>query len=148
MRERRGLHDWVRAGRDGDVLAGLAKHIGDPHPLWTNLCPHVVRDLDARVGRREPRRQWRDDAFRSEARQHGRRQVLAYLVEHRLEDLVAGVAVGVADGDRLVDLVAPAVLLARRRADAAENARERDRPLEDPGRLAPVRCCAARCTRP
>ena len=44
------------------------------------------------------------------------------LVEHRLEDLVAGVAVRVADGDRLVDLVAPAVLLARRRADAPEHA--------------------------
>ena len=61
------------------------------------------------------------------------------LVEHRLDDLVAGVAVGVADRDRLVDLVAPAVLLARRRADPAEDARERDRPLEDPRRLAPVR---------
>ena len=44
------------------------------------------------------------------------------LVEHRLEDLVAGVAMRVADGDRLVDLVAPAVLLARRRADPAEDA--------------------------
>ena len=61
------------------------------------------------------------------------------VVEHRLDDLVAGVAVGVADRDRLVDLVAPAVLLARRRADPAEDARERDRPLEDPGRLAEVR---------
>ena len=60
------------------------------------------------------------------------------VVEHRLDDLVPGVAVAVADGDRLVDLVAPAVLLARRRADPAEHARERDRPLEDPGRLAPV----------
>ena len=44
------------------------------------------------------------------------------VVEHLLEDLVAGVAVAVADGDRLVDLVAPAVLLARRRADATEDA--------------------------
>ena len=60
------------------------------------------------------------------------------LVEHRLEDLVAGVAVAVADGDRLVDLVAPAVLLARGRADPAEDGRERDRPLEDPRALAPV----------
>ena len=60
------------------------------------------------------------------------------LVEHRLEDLVAGVAVAVADGDRLVHLVAPAVLLARRRADPAEHARERDRALEDPRALAPV----------
>ena len=49
------------------------------------------------------------------------RRVLA-LVEHRLEDLVAGVAMAVADGDRLVDLVAPAVLLARRRADPPEDA--------------------------
>jgi hypothetical protein len=61
------------------------------------------------------------------------------VVEHRLEDLVAGVAVRVADRDRLVDLVAPAVLLARRRADPAQHARERDRALEDPGALAPVR---------
>ncbi len=45
----------------------------------------------------------------------------------------------VADRDRLVDLVAPAVLLARRRADPAEDAGERDRPLEDPGGLAEVR---------
>ena len=49
------------------------------------------------------------------------RRILA-LVEHRLDDLVAGVAVRVADRDRLVDLVAPAVLLARRRADPAEDA--------------------------
>ena len=61
------------------------------------------------------------------------------LVEHRLEDLVAGVAVGVADRDRLVHLVAPAVLLARCRADPAEDGREGDRPLEDPGRLPEVR---------
>ena len=60
------------------------------------------------------------------------------LVEHRLEDLVAGVAVAVADRDRLVDLVAPAVLLARRRADPPEDGGERDRPLEDAGALAPV----------
>ena len=60
------------------------------------------------------------------------------LVEHRLEDLVAGVAMAVADGDRLVDLVAPAVLLARGRADPAEDGRERDRPLEDARALAPV----------
>ena len=60
------------------------------------------------------------------------------LVEHRLEHLVAGVAVAVADGDRLVDLVAPAVLLARRRADPTEDGRERDRPLEDARALAPV----------
>ena len=60
------------------------------------------------------------------------------LVQHGLEDLVAGVPVGIADGDRLVDLVAPAVLLARRRADAPEHRRERDRPLEDARALAPV----------
>src|SRR5690348_1097459 len=45
----------------------------------------------------------------------------------------------VADGDRLVDLVTPAVLLARRRADPPEHGRERDRALEDAGTLAPVR---------
>src|SRR5689334_24532928 len=44
----------------------------------------------------------------------------------------------VADGDRLVDLVTPAVLLARRRADPPEHGRERDRALEDARALAPV----------
>ena len=58
--------------------------------------------------------------------------------EHRADDLVAGVAMRVADRDRLVDLVAAAVLLARRRADPPEDARERDGPLEDPGRLPPA----------
>ena len=60
------------------------------------------------------------------------------LVEHRPQDLVAGVAVAVADRDRLVHLVAPAVLLARGGADAAEDAGERDRALEDPHGLPPV----------
>ena len=53
----------------------------------------------------------------------------------RLEDLVAGVAVAVADGDGLLDLVAAAVLLAGRRADAAEHRREGDGALEDARRL-------------
>src|SRR5439155_17131895 len=66
------------------------------------------------------------------------RRVLA-VVEHRPDDLVAGVPMGVADRDRLVDLVTPAMLLARCRADPPEDAREGDRPLEDPGRLAEVR---------
>jgi len=52
------------------------------------------------------------------------------------QDDVAGIAVAVADGDRLVDLVAAAVLLARRRADSAQDRGERDRPLEDSRRLA------------
>ena len=52
-----------------------------------------------------------------------------------LEHLVARVAVAVADRDRLLDLVAAAVLLAGCRADAAEHRRERDRALEDAGRL-------------
>ena len=60
------------------------------------------------------------------------------LVEHRAQDLVAGVAVAVADRDRLVHLVAAAVLLARRGAHAAEDAGERDRALEDPHGLAPA----------
>ena len=68
-----------------------------------------------------------------------RQRRIDVLVEHRLDDLVAGVAVAVADRDRLVHLVAPAVLLARGGADAAEHAGERDRALEDPGGLAPVR---------
>ena len=42
------------------------------------------------------------------------------------------------DVHRLVHLVAPAVLLARRGADPAEHAREGNRPLEDPGGLAEV----------
>ena len=60
------------------------------------------------------------------------------VVEHGLQDLVAGIAVAVADGDRLVYLIAPTVILARRRADATEDAGERDRPLEDARALAPV----------
>src|SRR5690349_1453825 len=44
----------------------------------------------------------------------------------------------VADGDRLVDLVAPAVLLARRRAHPPEHRGKRNGPLEDPGGLAEV----------
>src|SRR3990172_2545719 len=50
--------------------------------------------------------------------------------------LVALVAVAVADGDGLLDLVAPAVLLAWRRADPTEDAGEGDGPLEDARRLA------------
>src|SRR5690349_13049582 len=60
------------------------------------------------------------------------------LIEHRLEDLVASVPMRVTDRDRLVDLVAAAVLLARRRAHSAEHRRERDRALEDARALAPV----------
>ena len=60
------------------------------------------------------------------------------LVEHRPQDLVARVAVAVADRDRLVHLVPAAVLLARGGAHAAEHAGERDRALEDAHRLAPV----------
>ena len=41
---------------------------------------------------------------------------------HRQDHLVAGVPVAVADRDRLVHLVAAAVLLARGGADAAEDA--------------------------
>ena len=54
----------------------------------------------------------------------------------RREDDVAGVAVAVADRDRLVHLVAAAVLLAWRRADAAQDRGERDGALEDARRLA------------
>ncbi len=49
---------------------------------------------------------------------------------------VAGVAVAVPDGDRFVHFVAPAVVLARGGADAAQDRGERDGPLEDAGRLA------------
>src|SRR5664280_2056871 len=53
----------------------------------------------------------------------------------RRQDLVAGVAVAVSNGDRLVHFVAAAVVLARSRADAAQDRREGDRPLEDAGGL-------------
>ena len=53
----------------------------------------------------------------------------------RLEHLVAGVAMAVADRDGLFHLVPAAVLLARGRADAAEHAGERDGALEDARRL-------------
>ena len=52
------------------------------------------------------------------------------------QDDVTGVAVAVADGDRLVHLVAAAVLLARRRADSPKDRREGNRPFEDSCRLA------------
>ncbi len=54
----------------------------------------------------------------------------------RLQDHVPGVAVAVSDGYRLVHFVAPAVFLAGRGADAAEDRRERDGALEDARRLA------------
>ena len=62
------------------------------------------------------------------------RRLDAFLL--RRQDLVAGIAVAVADGDRLVHFVATAVILARRRADPAQDRREGDRALEDAGRLA------------
>jgi hypothetical protein len=101
---------------------------------------HVVAVQEKVVGGAHPGRAGADDRRPSAGpglRLERQRRVDP-VVEHRLEDLVAGVAVAVPDGDRLVDLVAPAVLLARRRADPPEDAGERDRPLEDPGRLAPV----------
>ncbi len=101
---------------------------------------HVVAG-DQQVVRRGPsRRPGPDDGDPTPGARldlEGHRWIDA-VVEHRLQDLVAGVPMRVADGDRLVHLVAPAVLLARSRADAAENRRERDRPLEDARRLAPV----------
>ena len=120
--------------------------LGDPvaeHPAGRRVAledGHVVTGQEQVVGRAHPGRAGADDgrpppALRLRLERQRRVDVL---VEHRLEDLVAGVAMAVADGDRLVDLVAPAVLLAGRRADPAEDAREGDRPLEDPGRLAPV----------
>ena len=99
---------------DGHVVAGEQQVVGGGH---------------ARPGP-EPMTATRRPGRRLALERDGRLDVL---VEHRLDDLVAGVAVAVADGDRLVDLVAPAVLLARRRADATEHRRERDRALEDPG---------------
>src|SRR5206468_1683125 len=55
-----------------------------------------------------------------------------------LEHAVRAVAVRVADGDGGVDLLASAVRLARRRADAPEDGGEGERALEDAGRLFPV----------
>ncbi len=120
--------------------------LGDPvaeHPARRRVAledGHVVAGQEEVVGGAHPGRAGADD--RRPAAGPGlrleRQRGVDPVVEHRLEDLVAGVAVAVADGDRLVDLVASAVLLARCRADPAEDARERDRPLEDPGRFAPV----------
>jgi hypothetical protein len=61
------------------------------------------------------------------------------VVQHRLEHLIAGISMAVADGDRLVHLVAPAVFFTGRRADPPQDAGERDGPLEDPGAFPPVR---------
>ena len=101
---------------------------------------HVVAGEQQVVGGGHARRPGADD--RGAAPGRGllleRQRRVDVLVEHRAEDLVAGVAVAVADRDRLVHLVAPAVLLARGGAHAAEHGGERDRALEDPGRLAPV----------
>jgi len=71
--------------------------------------------------------------------QFERKRRIDVLVPHRLQHLIAGVAVAVADRDRFVHFVATAVVLARRRADASEDARERDGALEDPRRLAELR---------
>src|SRR5450759_3506002 len=53
----------------------------------------------------------------------------------RRQDLVAGIAVAVSNGDGLVHFVASAVVLARSGTDAAEDRREGDGPLEDAGGL-------------
>ena len=129
---------------DLDLRQAVLRDAVAEHPARRRVAledGHVVAGDQQVVGRGHAGRPGADDrgppAGRRLELERDRR--VDVLVEHRLDDLVAGVAVAVADGDRLVDLVAPAVLLARRRADPAEDARERDRPLEDPGRLAPVR---------
>ena len=60
-------------------------------------------------------------------------------IPHCLQHLVAGVAVAVANRDRLVYLVATAVILAWRRADATEDAWEWNGAFEDARRLAELR---------
>ena len=101
---------------------------------------HVVAGQQQVVGRAHAGRAGADDrgapAGRGLLLERQRR--VDVLVEHRPQDLVAGVAVAVADRDRLVHLVPAAVLLARGGAHPAEHAGERDRALEDPHRLAPV----------
>ena len=62
------------------------------------------------------------------------RRLDAPLLRH--QDNVPSVAVAVSNCDRLVDLVAAAMVLARRWADPAQDRREGDGPLEDAGRLA------------
>ena len=60
-------------------------------------------------------------------------------IPHCLQYLVAGVAVAITDCNRLVYLIATAVILAWRRADATEDAWEWDGALEDARRLAELR---------
>ena len=97
----------------------------------------MARDQEVVGGRRagRPGADHRHPLARRRLQLEGDRRV-DVLLEHLPQDLVAGVAMAVADRDRLVDLVAAAVLLAGRRADAAEDRGEGDRPLEDPDGLA------------
>ena len=133
--------DSYSASSDLDLRQAVLRDAVAEHPAGRRVAledGHVVAGDQQVVGRGHAGRPGADD--RRAAAGLGRLRSngtggSTLVVEHRLDDLVAGVAVRVADGDRLVDLVAPAVLLARRRADPAEHGRERDRPLEDPGRL-------------
>ena len=63
------------------------------------------------------------------------------LIPHCLQHLVASVTVAIANRDRLVYLVATAVVFAWRRADATEDAWEWNGALEDACRLAELRLC-------
>ncbi len=137
-------HRLVLRLEDLDLRQAVLRDPVAEHPARRRVAlkySHIVAADQEVVGGRHPGRPRPDDGspaagLRLDFERHGR---VDAVVEHRLQDLVAGVTVAVADRDRLVDLVAAAVLLARRRTDPPEDGRERDRPLEDPGRLPPVR---------
>ena len=135
-RPRPALHDDLAAEprdrlvlrlEDLDLGQAVLRDAVAEHPAGRRVAledGHVVAGQEQVVGGAHAGRAGADDrrlAARSGLLLERHRRIDA-LVEHRLEDLVAGVAVRVADGDRLVDLVAPAVLLARRRADPPEDA--------------------------
>ncbi len=77
-------------------------------------------------------------ALRLQLERHWRIEIF---VPHCLEHLIAGVAVAITNCDRLVNLVAAAVILAWCRADATEDAWEWNGALEDACRLAELRLC-------
>ena len=142
------LRDQLDAQVPGALVLGL-EHLDLGQPvLGDAVAEHAARrrvtledgDLVARdgqvVGGRHARGPRADDrgplaAGRLDLERHGRLHARGL----RLEHLVARVAVAVADGDRLLHLVPPAVLLARGGADAAEDAGEGDGALEDARRL-------------
>ena len=111
-------HRLVLGLEDLDLRQAVLRDAVAEHPARRRVAledRHVVAGEQQVERGAHAGRAGADDGSRAAGRRlalerHGR---VDAVVEHRLEDLVAGVAVAVADGDRLVDLVAPAVLLAR-----------------------------------